>query len=502
MEGHVIHPTYDVFKQLAEQGNVIPVYKEILADTETPVSAYLKIRGTSRYSFLLESVEGGEKIARYSFLGAGPFRIFRSKGDQITIQDGRNGNIKRLQGDPIAHLRMRFSAYAPVRVAGLPRFSGGAVGYLSYDVARLIERLSDQTTDDLETDDMVLMFFDTLLAFDNVAHKILLISNVHVPPHTADRELKARYEEAQRRIEDLERLLLRPIDPLPSRGEGRCQWVSNTTKETFMESVRRAKDYIVAGDVIQVVLSQRFETDLSVGSFDLYRMLRIVNPSPYMFHLSINGMDIVGASPELLVRLEDRVIETRPIAGTRPRGASVEEDQALEHELLSDEKERAEHIMLVDLGRNDLGRVCTYGSVQVTERMAIERYSHVMHMVSNVRGTLRPGLDALDGLLSCFPAGTLSGAPKIRAMEIIDELEPTRRSVYGGAVGYFDFSGNLDSCITIRTILVKNGKAYVQVGAGIVADSDPEREFEETVNKGKALFRAIEMAEQGQGVLG
>ena len=490
----MIRPAFDEFQELARQGNVIPVYKEILADMETPVSAYQKIRNSGRYSFLLESVEGGEKIARYSFLGADPFRIFRSKGDRIRVREGRNGKTETRQGDPLDALRRLFGQYQPVRISGLPRFTGGAVGFMGYDAVRLVERLPDETTDDLGLDEMVWMFFDTILAFDNVSHKILLISNVHTDEHEGD--LRAQYEGAQRRIGELERLLLRPVDPLPSRGEGRCRIVSNTKKDVFMEGVRRAKEYISAGDVIQVVLSQRFETEISVESFDIYRMLRIVNPSPYMFHMAMDGLDVVGASPELMVRMEDGTIEVRPIAGTRMRGETEAEDQRLAQELLADEKERAEHIMLVDLGRNDVGRVSLPGSVEVTELMKIERYSHVMHIVSNVRGRVRAGVDALDGLLACFPAGTVSGAPKIRAMEIVDELEPTRRGVYAGAVGYFDFSGNLDSCIAIRTIVVKDGKAYVQAGAGIVADSDPEREFEETVHKAKAMVRAIEMAEQ------
>ena len=490
----MIRPAFDEFQELARQGNVIPVVKEILADMETPVSAYQKIRNSGRYSFLLESVEGGEKIARYSFLGADPFRIFRSKGDRIRVREGRDGKTETRQGDPLDALRRLFEQYQPVRIVGLPRFTGGAVGVMGYDAVRLVEALPDKTTDDLGLDDMVWMFFDTILAFDNVSHKILLISNVYTDEHEGD--LRAQYEGARRKIGELERLLWRPVDPLPSRGEGSCRLASNTKKDVFMESVRRAKEYISAGDVIQVVLSQRFETEISVESFDIYRMLRIVNPSPYMFHMAMDGLDVVGASPELMVRMEDGTIEVRPIAGTRMRGETEAEDQRLAEELLADEKERAEHIMLVDLGRNDVGRVSLPGSVEVTELMKIERYSHVMHIVSNVRGKVRAGVDALDGLLACFPAGTVSGAPKIRAMEIVDELEPTRRGVYAGAVGYFDFSGNLDSCIAIRTIVVKDGKAYVQAGAGIVADSDPEREFEETVHKAKAMVRAIEMAEQ------
>ncbi len=481
-----------VDRERAKRINIIPVYKEILADTETPVSAYLKIRSNSKYSFLLESIEGGEKIARYSFLGAAPFKIFRSKGNRITVENRITGAVEQMCGDPLAHLRKLVNQYRPAPLEGLPRFTGGTVGYVAYDAVRLIEDIPERAKDDLELDDIVFLFFDTILVFDNLTHKMFLICNV---PVDGEGTLKEKYQEAQRKIEELERLLLRPIDPLPSKGDGRCRVTSNTKREEFLKSVRQAKEYILAGDVIQVVLSQRFETKISVDSFDIYRMLRVVNPSPYMYYMVLNGVEIAGSSPELLVRLEDGVVETRPIAGTRRRGSTETEDKILEEELLSDQKEQAEHIMLVDLGRNDLGKVSQYGSVEVTEFMSVERYSHVMHIVSNVCGRLKKGADQFDAFFACFPAGTVSGAPKIRAMEIIDELEPTRRSVYAGAIGYLDFSGNLDSCIAIRTILIKNGKAYIQAGAGIVADSDPEREFEETVNKARGMIEAIQMAE-------
>ena len=479
-------------KAKAEGVNVIPVYKEILVDTETPVSAYLKIRGNSKYSFLLESIEGGEKIARYSFLGAAPFKIFRSKGDRITIEDRITGATEQMRDEPIAHLRRLVNQYRSAPVKDLPRFTGGTVGYVSYDAIRLIEDIPDRTKDDLDLDEIVFLFFDTILVFDNLSHKMFLICNI---PVDGTGNLNEEYQKAQGKIEDLERLLLRPIDPLLSTGESRCEVTSNTKKEEFLKGVRRAKEYILAGDVIQVVLSQRFETEVSVDSFDIYRMLRIVNPSPYMYYMALNGVEIAGSSPELLVRFENGVVETRPIAGTRPRGSTDAEDKTLEKELLSDQKEQAEHIMLLDLGRNDLGKISEYGSVEVTELMSVERYSHVMHIVSNVNGRLKKGADQFDALFACFPAGTVSGAPKIRAMEIIDELEPTKRSIYAGAIGYLDLSGNLDSCIAIRTILFKDGKAYIQAGAGIVADSVPEREFEETVNKAKAMIEAIQMAE-------
>lgn len=475
---------------------MVPVYKEVLADTETPVSAYLKIRRQSAHSFLLESVEGGEKIARYSFLGVDPFLIFRSRGHAITIENPRTGAREERSGDPIQALRTLLRKYRSAHVEGLPRFSGGAVGYIGYDAIRLVEEIPEDTEDDLDLDDMVFLFFDTILAFDNIRRKLLLIANVQVGGEEGD--LREKYEIARRRIEELHRLLIRPVDVLPERGNGHAQIVSNTEKALYREKVERCKEYILAGDIVQVVLSQRFQTPITVPSFDIYRMLRIVNPSPYMFHITMDGLNLLGASPELLVRVEDSIVTVRPIAGTRWRGETMEEDQALGRELLADEKERAEHIMLLDLGRNDVGRVSRYGTVEVTEQMVIERYSHVMHIVSNVQGRLRDDVDRLDALFACFPAGTVSGAPKVRAMEIIDEMEPTKRCAYAGAVGYLDFSGNVDTCIAIRTMVIKDEVAYIQAGGGIVADSDPESEYNETVNKSKALVRAIEMAERGE----
>jgi len=490
-----LKPSFEEFKSMAGLGNVIPLYREMLADTETPVSAYLKLRGEDTYSFLLESVEPGGKISRYSFLGVGPFRVFRSKGNRIRVEDREDGRVEELSGDPISELRRIFGGYRPLHADQLPSFRGGAVGYFAYDAIRLVERIPQGARDDLGVDDIVLPFFDSVIAFDNVSRKMFLISNVRLSPK--DRDLELKYIEAGARIDAMERLLLRPVDPRPGRGHGARGFRSNIGKSDFESRVRRCKDYIFAGDVIQVVLSQRFEAEISADPFDIYRMLRVINPSPYMFYLDMGELKIFGSSPELMVRLGDGTVSVRPIAGTMPRGGTEEEDKALERELLSDEKERAEHIMLLDLGRNDVGRVSEFGSVRVTEQMAVERYSHVMHIVSNVRGRLREGLDCFDALFSCFPAGTVSGAPKVRAMEIIDELEPTRRGIYAGAIGYVDFSGNMDTCIGIRMIVVKGGRAYIQVGAGIVADSDPEREFHETVNKAKAMFRAIEMAENG-----
>ncbi len=488
-----MQPDFNAVRTLAGEGGLVPIFRDILGDTETPVSAYLKIRSKSPFTFLFESVEGGEKIGRYSFLGVEPFLVFRSRGKHIQVEDLKRGEVKAFEGEPIAELRRLLAQYRSAHVEGLPRFTGGAVGYVGYDAIRLIEDIPEDTQDDLGQDDMVLLFFDTLLAFDNLQHRIHLISNVHTKG-----DLEAGYREATDRIASLEEVLKRPVDIALKRGTSACEVRSNTVVEDYLEKVRRCKDYIVAGDIFQVVLSQRFETDVTVDSLDIYRMLRVVNPSPYMFHLDLKELQLVGASPELLVRVEDGIVQVRPIAGTRRRGETEEEDRALEEELLADEKERAEHIMLVDLGRNDVGRVSKYDTVRVTEQMAIERYSHVMHIVSNVRGRLREGVDALDALFACYPAGTVSGAPKIRAMEIIDELEPTRRGPYAGAVGYIDFSGNMDTCIAIRTMVVKGNKAYVQAGGGIVFDSVPENEYEETVNKAKALFRAVEVAERGE----
>ncbi len=491
----MIKPDFEQFKRRTSEGTIIPVVKTLLADTETPVSAYLKIRDRSTFNFLLESVEGGEKVARYSFLGADPFMIFRSRGRSGTVRDLNTGKERRFDGDPIRELRSIMSRYKTVDFPGLPRFTGGGVGYFAYDAVRLVEDIPDTTRDDYGIDDIFFMFFDTILVFDNIGHTISIISNVHTDGAGT---LEERYREAESRIEGLETLLARRTSPEPSTGRGHGEHIANIDKASFMKGVERCKEYITAGDIIQVVYSQRFERDITVAPFDIYRTLRIVNPSPYMFFISTDRVDIVGASPEMFVRVEGGEMEGRPIAGTRRRGATPAEDKALADELLVDEKECAEHVMLLDLGRNDIGRVSKYGSVRVMDSMFIERYSHVMHMVSSIKGTLDEGKDRFDAMLSFFPAGTLSGAPKIRAMEIIDELEPTRRGIYGGAIGYIDYQGNLDSCIAIRTLVVKNGKAYIQAGAGIVADSDPEKEYQECVNKATALFRAIDMAESGE----
>ncbi len=484
---HTTIPSVKEFETRTEEGNLIPIYREVFVDTETPVSAYLKIGG--RMSFLLESVEGGEKWGRYSFIGIHPRVVFRSKGRVVEIEE--RGRLERREGDPLDLLRDLLKGFKPVEVEGLPRFYGGAVGYLGYDMVRFFERLPEIAKRDIDTYDSFFIIPDTLLIFDNLNHKAKIVSNAY----GGDREA---YREAEERIEEVIRRLEGPLRPRERKvREGELRFKSNMERERFLKAVERAKGYIEEGDVVQVVLSQRFETDLQVDPFDIYRALRVINPSPYMFFLNLDDMYLIGSSPEILVRLEGRNIVTRPIAGTRPRGRDEEEDRRLEEELLNDPKEIAEHIMLVDLGRNDLGRVAEIGTVTVDELMTVERYSHVMHIVSNVRGILKEGEDAFSVLRACFPAGTLTGAPKVRAMEIIEELEPCRRGVYGGSVGYFGFSGNMDMCITIRTLLVKGGKVYIQAGAGIVADSIPEREYEETVNKAKGMLKAVELAGKG-----
>ncbi len=485
--------TYQDFLKLAGEGTVVPVVKRVMADLLTPVAAYLKIERLSPYSFLLESVEGGEKVARYSFLGFEPEIIVRSRAGKVTIE--RASSNEETDQPMLAVLRRLSGNHIPVRFPDLPPFVSGAVGYLSYDAARWFEKIPDAHSDDIGIDDAVMMFFSRLLVFDHVRHQIHVIANVFTDGRTEG--LEAEYQKAIDDIEAMEARLEDPVEPLPGRHDSTATRVrSNMTKEKFEQAVVIAKEYIAAGDIFQVVLSQRFEAGLRAHPFEVYRALRVVNPSPYMFFLKIGDQSIIGASPEMLVRATGRRIEYRPIAGTRPRGATETEDVLLGEEMRADEKEVAEHVMLVDLGRNDLGRVADYGSVEVTDLMIVERYSHVMHLVSSIKARLRAGMDRFDALAACFPAGTVSGAPKIRAMEIIDELEPTRRGVYAGAVMYLDYSGNLDSCIAIRTILTKDGRAYFQAGAGIVADSVPETEYIETVNKARAMLQAIEMAEK------
>jgi anthranilate synthase component 1 len=477
-----MQPSLEEVKKLQSQGNVIPVYKSVIADFLTPVSAFLKLEKDRAYAFLLESVEGGEKIARYSFLGGDPFLIMRYRDNQ--------------PADFIQTLRTTMDRFKSVRLPHLPPFTGGAVGYFGYDMVRTIEDIPKTGIDDLGVDDAVLMFYKTVLAFDHLRHQIHIISNVVLDDSRESIEIQ--YEKAVSEIQQLESLLHAPLQiPSVVRKGTDVAVRSNFEKKEYLESVSKAKEYIAAGDIFQVVLSQRFEVDLPTPPFEIYRALRIVNPSPYMYFLKMPETCIVGSSPEMLVRVRDRELEYRPIAGTLPRGSTIAEDEANAEMLKADEKERAEHIMLVDLGRNDLGRVSQYGTVHVEELMCIERYSHVMHLVSSLRGELRKDVDRWDSLMACFPAGTVSGAPKVRAMEIIDELEPTKRGVYAGAVMYADFRNNLDSCIAIRTLVVRGNKGYIQAGGGIVADSIPENEYIETVNKSKALLRAITLAQRG-----
>jgi anthranilate synthase component I len=484
---------FDAFCELARQGNLIPIYREILADLDTPVSAFSKL-DQGGDAFLLESVEGGEKWGRYSFLGVAPRLILQAKGKNLRSGPPQGPWDTVQVEDPLDVARDLLRRYQPVRAPGLPRFPGGLVGYLAYDMVRFFECLPATTADDLEIPDLYLMLIDTLVVFDNVAQKMKVVSHAFIEPHTDPRD---EYDAACGRIDAVIERLRGPTRlPAPVTATDTMLVHSNFEPEEYEQIVRRAKEYIYAGDVIQVVLAQRFECRLRADPFNVYRCLRTINPSPYMFFLRVGERIVLGASPEVMVRLEGREITVRPIAGTRPRGTAEMEDEALERELRNDPKEIAEHIMLVDLGRNDVGRVARIGTVAVTERLVVERYSHVMHLVSNVRGELAAGLDCFDAFRATFPAGTLTGAPKIRAMEIIDELEPVRRGVYGGAIGYFGFDGNMDTCIAIRTMVVDDGVAYVEAGAGIVADSDPEREHQECVNKSRVLFQAVKLAER------
>ncbi|MBU2591796.1 MAG: anthranilate synthase component I [Nitrospinae bacterium] len=488
-------PSLEQFKEKCQESNLVPIYREISADLETPVTAYLKLND-GPYSYLLESMEGGEKWGRYCIIGSSPQAVFKSKGKRIEITRNGQSEIIESKKDPLASLKEIIGKYKPAEVEGLPRFCGGAVGYIGYDMVRFFEDLPEETEDDLNIPDSIFMLSYTLVIFDNLTQKIKVVSNIA----TEGKEPAEAYRQGIADIEAIIEKLNKPLNIPQDKGEGTKKgnkFSSNISEAKFKEGVARCKEYITEGDIFQVVLSQRIETDFTTASFNIYRALRMINPSPYMYCLKLDDIEIIGSSPEVLVRSENGQVELRPIAGTRPRGKNEAEDKALEEELLNDPKERAEHIMLVDLGRNDLGRVSEIGSIEVNELMTIERYSHVMHIVSNIRGKLRPGLDSYDVIKATFPAGTLSGAPKIRAMEIIEEIEPTRRGIYGGAVGYFGFNGNMDMAITIRTLLIKGKRAYLGVGAGIVADSDPDKEYQETINKGKALLQAISLAEEG-----
>jgi anthranilate synthase component 1 len=490
----MIQPTFSEFARLAKQGNLIPVYQVFSADLLTPVSAYLRIAHGSRYSFLLESVEGGEKIARYTFAGAHPEEVFRYANGACVMES--RDKVVWEENDPVSFLRAQIERFKPVRLPGLPPLIAGAIGYFSYDMVRLIERLPKKLRDEIGLFDAVLMFYHGLIAFDHVQHRLWIVRNVFTEGRSTLRE---KYDAAVAEIQRTRKLLDQPVEAeqpaKKSKGRKTPPRVkSNCSKPAYLDAVRKAKEYIRAGDIFQCVISQRFSAKTHAEPFQIYRELRALNPSPYLFYLQLNDVAVVGSSPEMLVKVQGRDVFYRPIAGTRWRGKDEAEDLRLEHEMLADEKERAEHIMLVDLGRNDLGRVCDYGTVRVEKLMTVERYSHVMHLVSSLRGQLRKDVDCFDALMACFPAGTVSGAPKVRAMEIIEELEKTRRGIYAGGILYLDFAGNLDSCIALRTMVIKNGVAYIQAGGGIVADSTPVGEYEESVNKSKALRRALEAA--------
>ncbi len=501
----MIHPDLETFRERCRQGNLVPVWREILADMETPVSAFKKI-SESENAFLLESVEQGEHLGRYSFLGCDPEVVFKCKGKEVKILYRGNEEDFHSSSDPLESLKEFMTRYKPVVDPDLPRMpmTGGAVGYFSYDMVRHWENLPDSNPDDLRLPDAFFCLTDTLIVFDHVMRRMFLISNAHVHMDDPDRA----YEQAVHKISLLHERLRAPLPPRSERDEAPSEGMeaksgsgdaiqSNCTREGFEAAVEKAKEYIRAGDIFQVVLSQRFWRTYTGDPFDLYRALRAINPSPYMYYLQLGDLRIAGSSPEILINLTDEEVCVRPIAGTRPRGRTVEEDLALEKELLADPKELAEHTMLLDLGRNDVGRVAEYGTVRVDDRMVIERYSHVMHIVSQVKGRLRKGLNAFDVLRAGFPAGTVSGAPKIRAMEIIDELENVRRGPYAGALGYVSFSGALETAITIRTMIVQNDTVYVQAGAGIVADSVPALEYQETQNKARGMLRAVDMACRG-----
>ena len=486
----MIQPDFKTFTRLAREGNLIPVYDTFTADLLTPVGAHLRIAHRTKYSFLLESVEGGENIARYTFTGANPDEVFRARGTNCAIESA--GRVQRSVQNPIELLRELTSRYRPVRVPGLPPLIGGAIGYFAYDMVRLIENIPASGADELGLDDCVMMFYRGLVVFDHVRHRVWVIQNVFTE---GKRSLRQKYDAAAREIRRTRAKLEGSLPRAPKTKTLRPLRIkSNFTRPQYLAAVNKAKSYIRAGDIFQVVPSQRFSAQTGADPFEIYRALRVVNPSPYLYFLKLGDVSVVGSSPEMLVKVQNRKVSYRPIAGTVPRGRTESEDQTFEKNLLADPKERAEHIMLVDLGRNDLGRVCEYGSVTVDQLMFVERYSHVMHLVSSLSGKLREGLDCFDALMACFPAGTVSGAPKIRAMQIIDELEPTRRGIYAGAILYLDFSGNLDSCIALRTLVAKNGRAYIQAGGGVVADSVPAREYQETVNKARAIVSALEIA--------
>ncbi len=490
-------PTFEEFAELARNASVVPVYRQLIGDTLTPVSAFCKIQ-EGDWAFLFESVVGGERLGRYSFLGAGPFLRFQAFGKRVQVHE--NGEARAREWDcpdPLGLLEELLARYRAPSVPGLPRFCGGAVGYAGYDAVRYVEHLPSPPPDDRGLPDLSFAFYDRMVIFDHITKTIAAVVHAHVGPEDLQASYRKACERVDRLVERLHQgvadLQLTDIAPL---GEAHVPYVSNFEPAAFEAAVLKCKEYIKAGDVFQVVLSQRLRTETRARPFDVYRTLRVVNPSPFLFYLKAGPVCLVGSSPEILARVEGDKLTIRPLAGTRRRGKTEEEDDRLAAELLADPKERAEHIMLVDLGRNDVGRVARYGSVQLSDVLTVERYSHVMHLCSTVTGRLQPGKTAFDALRSCLPAGTLSGAPKVRAMEIIDELEPYRRGPYGGAIGYVDFSGNMDTCIALRTLVLIGQTAYLQAGAGIVADSDPASEREETMNKARGLLRALEMAEK------
>ncbi|MBI1296977.1 anthranilate synthase component I [bacterium] len=495
-------PTLEEVRSLATEGNLIPIYRELPADLETPVSVYLKLRNGGP-SFLLESVEKGEQVGRYSFLGVHPPMTVTAQANRVTIGAAGGSILEVTAGDPLDVVKEILSSRKPVRLPGLPRFIGGAVGYFGYDLVRFMERLPQSAAHDLNVPDMALLFTDNLVVFDHVRHKLIVIANMRV-----EDDLRAAYADAVARIDNIIADLRKPLIPPPAyECASGAEWRSNFTQAQHEDNVRSAQEYVKAGDIFQVVLSQRLSRETDADPFTIYRALRMLNPSPYMYFLDFNGVAgaaptgepirVIGSSPEMHVMLEDGHAYLHPIAGTRWRGKSEEEDNALASELLADPKERAEHVMLVDLGRNDLGRVCEYGTVTVPTMMNVERYSHVMHIVSDVRGRVKPEHDAFSLLRATFPAGTVSGAPKVRAMEIIEELEGTRRGLYAGAVGYIGYDGTMDTCITIRTIVMQGKTCHLQAGGGIVADSDPTAEYHESINKAKALSVAVAEAEKG-----
>jgi anthranilate synthase component 1 len=489
-------PTFNDFAGLARTHSVVPVYRQLIGDTLTPVSAFCKVQ-EGEWAFLFESVVGGERLGRYSFVGSGPFLRFQAWGERVLIEEA-GGRRELTAADPLRLLEERLTAYRAPHLAGLPRFCGGAVGYAAYDSVRYAERLPSPPADDRGLPDLCFAFYDRMVIFDHLTKTIAAVAHAHTPPGA---DLRRAYDSACERVDRLVERLHQGVADLQltdisTVGEPSRPYRSNFSRQEYEAGVEKCKEYIRAGDIFQVVLSQRLQVETRARPFDIYRALRVVNPSPFLFYLKSGPLCLVGSSPEIMARVEGDLLTIRPLAGTRRRGRTEEEDAALAAELLADPKERAEHIMLVDLGRNDVGRVARFGTVQLSDVLTVERYSHVMHLCSTVTGRLQAGMTAFDALRSCLPAGTLSGAPKVRAMEIIDELEPHRRGPYGGAVGYVDFSGNMDTCIALRTLVLKGQTAYLQAGAGIVADSVPASEYEETMNKARGLLRALEMAEE------